>query len=117
VLRSLGAGARGVRTWRKAGPRTTRRVRALARRVVRGDGGPIVHYRGEYERSGAVLGEQAFEQPDDGLAIPAREIRHDTHHQSLRTTRGDALGRRFESALQSFGGVEGDGVGHFGSSR
>jgi hypothetical protein len=87
----------------------------LFRGVVRRDYGRIVQHSGEDECSGAVLGEQAFEQPDDGLAILAGEVRHDTHHHPLASTRGDALAPRLEGALQFAGGVEGDGVGHGGS--
>jgi hypothetical protein len=74
-------------------------------------GGRIVHQFGEYQCSGAVLGEQAFEKFDHGGGVLAGEERHDPHHPALGTARGDALKRRFESALQSFGGVKGDGVG------
>jgi hypothetical protein len=84
--------------------------------VFRANGGRI-HHPGEDQRSGAVLGEQAFEEPDDGLAILAGEVCHDTHHPALRTTRGDEPGRHFESALQFSGGAKRDGVGHVGSIR
>jgi hypothetical protein len=117
AARIVGDGMAG-RTLAACGGASRARSRRLVVDVafVRGDG-RTVRPIGEYQCSGAVLGEQAFEQRDDGLAILAGEVRHDAHHQSLRTTRGDEPGRRFQGALQSFGGVEGDGVGQDGSIR
>jgi hypothetical protein len=97
--------------------RTRRRGRPVRGIVHRRAAGRLVHHPGEYECSGTILGEQAFQKRDHGAGVLAGEVRHDTHHQSLSTTRGDALGRRFESALQLVGGVKRDGVGHVGSIR